>query len=199
MTKDNNLLGKFDLTHIPPAPRGVPQIEVTFDIDRNGILNVSAVEKSTGKENKITITNDKGRLSADDIERMVKDAEKYKSQDEEHKAKIAAKNQLESYAFQLRITMEEETVKSKLSEEDRKKVLDKVSEVSSWLDRNQTAEKGEFEDKQKELEKVCMPIMTKLYQAGGVPNGAGGMSGGPFGSAGSGGKKSQGPTIEEVD
>eukprot|EP00731_Ephydatia_muelleri_P038500 Em0785g1a len=96
MTKDNNLLGKFDLTHIPPAPRGVPQIEVTFDIDRNGILNVSAVEKSTGKENKITITNDKGRLSADDIERMVKDAEKYKSQDEEHKAKIAAKNQLES-------------------------------------------------------------------------------------------------------
>eukprot|EP00731_Ephydatia_muelleri_P022080 Em0014g671a len=176
MTKDNNLLGKFDLTHIPPAPRGVPQIEVTFDIDRNGILNVSAVEKSTGKENKITITNDKGRLSADDIERMVKDAEKYKSQDEEHKAKIAAKNQLESYAFQLKSTMEEETVKSKLSEEDRKKVLDKVSE---------------FEDKQKELEKVCMPIMTKLYQAGGVPNGAGGMSGGPSGSAGSGGKKSQ--------
>eukprot|EP00731_Ephydatia_muelleri_P022392 Em0014g983a len=199
MTKDNNLLGKFDLTHIPPAPRGVPQIEVTFDIDRNGILNVSAVEKSTGKENKITITNDKGRLSADDIERMVKDAEKYKSQDEEHKAKIAAKNQLESYAFQLKSTMEEETVKSKLSEEDRKKVLDKVGEVSSWLDRNQTAEKGEFEDKQKELEKVCMPIMTKLYQAGGVPNGAGGMSGGPSGSAGSGGKKSQGPTIEEVD
>eukprot|EP00731_Ephydatia_muelleri_P022393 Em0014g984a len=196
MTKDNNLLGKFDLTHIPPAPRGVPQIEVTFDIDRNGILNVSAVEKSTGKENKITITNDKGRLSADDIERMVKDAEKYKSQDEEHKAKIAAKNQLESYAFQLKSTMEEETVKSKLSEEDRKKVLDKVGEVNSWLDRNQTAEKGEFEDKQKELEKVCMPIMTKLYQAGGVPNGAGGMSGGP---SGSGGKKSQGPTIEEVD
>ena len=174
----------------------MPQIEVTFDIDRNGILNVSAVEKSTGKENKITITNDKGRLSADDIERMVKDAEKYKSQDEEHKAKIAAKNQLESYAFQLKSTMEEETVKSKLSEEDRKKVLDKVGEVSSWLDRNQTAEKGEFEDKQKELEKVCMPIMTKLYQAGGVPNGAGGMSGGPSGSRG---KKSQGPTIEEVD
>ena len=160
MTKDNNLLGKFDLTHIPPAPRGVPQIEVTFDIDRNGILNVSTVEKSTGKENKVTITNDKGRLSADDIKRMVKDAEKYKSQDEEHKAKIAAKNQLESYAFQLKSTMEEETVKSKLSEEHRKNVLDKVSEVSSWLDRNQTAEKGEFEDKQKELEKVCMPIMT---------------------------------------
>ena len=160
MTKDNNLLGKFDLTHIPPAPRGVPQIEVTFDIDRNGILTVSAVEKSTGKENKVTITNDKGRLSADDIKRMVKDAEKYKSQDEKHKAKIAAKNQLESYAFQLKSTMEEETVKSKLSEEDRKNVLDKVSEVSSWLDRNQTAEKGEFEDKQKELEKVCMPIMT---------------------------------------
>eukprot|EP00731_Ephydatia_muelleri_P020921 Em0013g648a len=154
MTKDNNLLGKFDLTHIPPAPRGVPQIEVTFDIDRNGILTVSAVEKSTGKENKVTITNDKGRLSADDIKRMVKDAEKYKSQDEKHKAKIAAKNQLESYAFQLKSTMEEETVKSKLSEEDRKNVLDKVSEVSSWLDRNQTAEKGEFEDKQKELEKV---------------------------------------------
>eukprot|EP00731_Ephydatia_muelleri_P019928 Em0012g753a len=205
MTKDNNLLGKFELTHIPPAPRGVPQIEVTFDIDRNGILNVSAVEKSTGKENKITITNDKGRLSADDIERMVKEAEKFKSQDDDHRSKITAKNQLESYAFSMKSTMEEDSIKDKVSEEDRKTVLDKCKEVTSWLDKNQTAEKHEFEEKQKELEKVCTPIITKLYQAGGMPSGAaGGMpppSGGDGGSHGGsgGGKKSQGPTIEEVD
>ena len=205
MTKDNNLLGKFELTHIPPAPRGVPQIEVTFDIDRNGILNVSAVEKSTGKENKITITNDKGRLSADDIERMVKEAEKFKSQDDDHRSKITAKNQLESYAFSMKSTMEEDSIKDKVSEEDRKTVLDKCKEVTSWLDKNQTAEKHEFEEKQKELEKVCTPIITKLYQAGGMPSGAaGGMpppSGGDGGSHGGsgGGKKPQGPTIEEVD
>ena len=162
---------------------------------------MSAVDKSTGKENKITITNDKGRLSADDIERMVKEADKYKSQDDEHRAKVAAKNQLESYAFTLKSTVEDDAVKGKLSEEDWKKVMDKVSEVTSWLDRNQTADKGEFEDKQKELEKICMPIMAKLYQAGGA---GGGMHGGATSSEDSGshyggGKKSQGPTIEEVD
>ena len=205
MTRDNNFLGKFELTHIPPAPHGVPQIEVTFEIDRNGILNVSAVEKSTGKENKITITNDEGRLSADDIERMVKEAEKFKSQDDEHRSKITAKNQLESYAFSMKSTMEEDSIKDKVSEEDRKTVLDKCKEVTSWLDKNQTAEKHEFEEKQKELEKVCTPIITKLYQAGGMPSGAGGMPGAPPSENGGhtggsgGGKKSQGPTIEEVD
>ena len=108
MTKDNNLLGKFELTGIPPAPRGVPQIEVTFDIDANGILNVSAVDKSTGKENKITITNDKGRLSKEDIERMVQEAEKYKAEDEKQRDKVSSKNSLESYAFNMKATVEDE-------------------------------------------------------------------------------------------
>jgi heat shock 70kDa protein 1/2/6/8 len=115
-TRDNNLLGKFELSGIPPAPRGVPQISVCFDIDANGILNVSAEDKSTGKSNKITITNDKGRLSKDDIERMVHEAEKYKAEDEEHKKKIDAKNNLENYAYNLRNTMGEEQVCTLLCE-----------------------------------------------------------------------------------
>uniref|UniRef100_A0A669BYC6 Heat shock protein family A (Hsp70) member 8b n=1 Tax=Oreochromis niloticus TaxID=8128 RepID=A0A669BYC6_ORENI len=198
MTKDNNLLGKFELTGIPPAPRGVPQIEVTFDIDANGIMNVSAVDKSTGKENKITITNDKGRLSKEDIERMVQEAEKYKAEDDVQRDKVAAKNGLESYAFNMKSTVEDEKLKGKISDEDKQKILDKCNEVISWLDRNQTAEKDEFEHQQKELEKLCNPIMTKLYQsAGGVP---GGMPGGfPGGGAAPGGGGSSGPTIEEVD
>ncbi|NWR74921.1 HSP70 protein, partial [Centropus unirufus] len=183
MTKDNNLLGKFDLTGIPPAPRGVPQIEVTFDIDANGILNVSAVDKSTGKENKITITNDKGRLSKDDIDRMVQEAEKYKAEDEANRERVGAKNSLESYTYNMKQTVEDDKLKGKISDQDKQRVLDKCQEVISWLDRNQMAEKDEYEHKQKELEKLCNPIVTKLYQ------GAGG--------AGAGG--SSGPTIEEVD
>merc|ERR1711887_413438 len=119
MTKDNHLLGKFDLTGIPPAPRGVPQIEVTFDVDANGILNVSACDKSTGKENKITITNDKGRLSKDDIERMVNEAEKYKEEDKAAQERVQAKNELESYAFQMKQTVDDEKLKDKISSEDR--------------------------------------------------------------------------------
>merc|ERR1711997_1045583 len=108
MTRDNHLLGKFDLNGIPPAPRGVPQIEVTFDIDANGILNVSAVDKSSGKQEKITITNDNGRLSADEIEKMVSDAEKYKAEDDKQKEKISAKNSVESYCFNMKSTVEDE-------------------------------------------------------------------------------------------
>merc|ERR1712036_211004 len=129
MTKDNNLLGKFELTGIPPAPRGVPQIEVTFDIDANGILNVSAVEKTTGKENKITITNEKGRLTKEDIERMVKEAEKYKGEDEAQKDRVQAKNQLESYAFNMKSTVEDDKLKDKLSDEDKEAITKKCSEV----------------------------------------------------------------------
>jgi L1 cell adhesion molecule like protein len=202
MTKDNNLLGKFELTGIPPAPRGVPQIEVTFDIDANGILNVTAIEKSTGKENKITITNDKGRLSKEDIERMVNDAEKYKADDEKQKDRIAAKNSLESYCFNLKSTVEDEKVKDKIPEEDRKTVNEKCEEVIKWLDGNQLAEKDEFEEKQKELEKICNPIITKMYAAsGGVPPGAGGpgFPGAPGAGAAPGGGGAGGPTIEEVD
>ena len=200
MTKDNNLLGKFELTGIPPAPRGVPQIEVTFDIDANGILNVSAVDKSTGKENKITITNDKGRLSKEEIERMVKDAERYKEDDEKQKSRIAAKNSLESYAFNMKATIEDDKLKDKISEEDRKKVLDMVNDSLKWLDINQLAEKEEFDDKQKELESFCNPIITKLYQsAGGAPGGMPGGFPGAGAAPGGGGGGSSGPTIEEVD
>ncbi|CAG6001584.1 unnamed protein product [Menidia menidia] len=199
MTKDNNRLGKFDLTGIPPAPRGVPQIEVTFDIDANGIMNVSAVDKSTGKEKKITITNDKGRLSKEDIERMVQEAEQYKAEDDVQREKVSAKNALESYAFNMKSTVEDDKLKDKISEEDKKKILDKCNEIISWLDRNQTAEKEEFEHQQKELEKVCNPVMTKLYQsAGGPPGGMPGGFPGAGGAAGAGGPSS-GPTIEEVD
>ncbi|XP_048859066.1 heat shock 70 kDa protein-like isoform X5 [Brienomyrus brachyistius] len=193
MTKDNNLLGKFDLTGIPPAPRGVPQIEVTFDIDANGILNVSAVDKSTGKENKITITNDKGRLSKEDIERMLQEAERYKAEDDLQREKIAAKNSLESYAFNMKSSVEDENLKGKISEDDKKKVIDKCNEAVTWLENNQLAEKEEYEHQLKELEKVCSPIVTKLYQ-GGMPAGSCGSQ-----ARSTSASSSQGPTIEEVD
>ncbi|XP_066498729.1 heat shock cognate 70-kd protein, tandem duplicate 3 [Hoplias malabaricus] len=193
MTKDNNLLGKFELSGIPPAPRGVPQIEVTFDIDANGILNVSAVDKSTGKENKITITNDKGRLSKEDIERMVQEADKYKAEDDLQREKIAAKNSLEAYAFNMKNSVEDENMKGKISEEDKKKVLEKCNQAINWLENNQLADKEEFEHQLKELEKVCNPIITKLYQ-GGMPAGGCGAQ-----ARSNSGASSQGPTIEEVD
>ena len=194
MTKDNNLLGKFELTGIPPAPRGVPQIEVTFDIDANGILNVTAADKSTGRENKITITNDKGRLSKEEIERMVNDADKYRAEDEKQRERVTAKNSLESYCFNMKQTMEDDKLKDKVSEAERKTVLDKCSEAIKWLDSNQLAEKEEFEHKLKDVEAVCKPVVTKLYGgAGGMPGGMPDAAGGaPRGGAG-------GPTIEEVD
>merc|ERR1711973_1020646 len=195
MTKDNNLLGKFELSGIPPAPRGVPQIEVTFEIDANGILNVSAADKSTGRENKITITNDKGRLSKEEIERMVQEAEKYKADDEKQRDKISAKNALESYCFNMKATAEDEKIKS-ISEEERKKIITACEEEIKWLDANQLAEKEEFEHRQKELENLCKPIITKMYADGGMP--PGGMPPGGMPTSGDAGAGS-GPTIEEVD
>ena len=201
MTKDNNILGKFELTGIPPAPRGVPQIEVTFDIDANGILNVSAADKSTGKENKITITNDKGRLSKEEIERMVQEAEKYKADDDKQRDRIAAKNNLESYCFNMKSTVEDDKFKDKVPEEDRNKIMEACNDAIKWLDSNQLGEKEEYEHKLKEIEQICNPIITKMYQAaGGAP--PGGMPGGVPGSGGAGaapGGGSSGPTIEEVD
>merc|ERR1712028_329320 len=140
MTKDNNMLGKFHLDGIPPAPRGVPQIEVTFDIDANGILNVSAQDKSTGKSNQITITNEKGRLSQSEIDRMVQEAEKYRDEDEQNKGKIEAKNGLENYCFTMRNTLQEE----KFEGDDKDKIEKAVQETLDWLDKNQLAEKDEF-------------------------------------------------------
>ena len=172
-TKDNNLLGKFELAGIPPAPRGVPQIEVTFDIDANGILNVSAADKTTGKSNRITITNDKGRLSKEEIERMVNEAEKYKGQwfvswivirmlimspvaeDEAAAARIQAKNGLESYAYNLRNSITDEKLADKFEAADKTKLEAAVNETISWLDSSQEASKEEYDEKQKELEGVA--------------------------------------------
>ncbi|XP_017100308.2 heat shock 70 kDa protein cognate 1 isoform X1 [Drosophila bipectinata] len=190
MTRDNNILGKFELTAIPPAPRGVPQVEVTFDIDANGILNVTALEKSTGKENRITITNDKGRLSKEDIERMVNDAESYRQADEEQRDRVNAKNQLESYCFQLRSTLDDEQLRTRISDADRETILQHCNETISWLDANQLAEKQEFEHRQQELERICSPIMTRLYQSAGMQQPPPPQSGN---------SNAGGPTIEEVD
>uniref|UniRef100_A0A2I3HG18 Heat shock protein family A (Hsp70) member 8 n=1 Tax=Nomascus leucogenys TaxID=61853 RepID=A0A2I3HG18_NOMLE len=196
MTKDDNLLDKFELTGIPPTPRGVPQIELTFDTDANGILNVSAVDKSTRKENKITITNDKGHLSKEDIEHMVQEAEKYKAEDQKQRDKVSSKNSLDSCEFNMKATLKDEKLPGKINDEDRHKILHKYNEIINWLNKNQTAEKEEFEHQQNGLEKVCNPIITKLYQsAGGMP---GGMPEGFPGAPPSGGASS-GPTIEEVD
>ena len=193
------MLGKFHLDGIPPAPRGVPQIEVTFDIDANGILNVGASDKSTGKSNQITITNEKGRLSQSEIDRMVNEAEKYKAEDEANKAKIEAKNGLENYCFTMRNTLQEEKLKEKFESGDKEKIEAAVTGALDWLDKNQLAEKDEFESKQKDLERVVNPIMMKVYQAagGGGDMPGGGMPGGMGGSPGAGG--GGGPTVEEVD
>ncbi|KAJ0423844.1 heat shock protein [Aspergillus carlsbadensis] len=189
-TKDNNLLGKFELTGIPPAPRGVPQIEVTFDLDANGIMNVSAIEKGTGKTNKITITNDKGRLSKEDIERMLADAEKFKAEDEAETARIQAKNGLESYAYSLRSTLNED--KLQISDSDKEKVTAKIDEVVSWLDNSQAASKDEYESQQKELEGIANPIISAAYAA------AGGQPGAAPGGAAPGATRSDG-VVEEND
>lgn len=203
-TKDNNLLGKFELTGIPPAPRGVPQIEVTFDMDANGIMNVSAVEKGTGKTNKITITNDKGRLSKEEIERMLAEAEKYKAEDEAEAARIQAKNGLESYAYSLKNTLSDSKVDEKLDASDKEKLKAEIDKTVAWLDDNQQATKEEYESQQKELESVANPIMMKFYGAGGDAGGMGGMPGGmgggmPGGGMPGGAGGDDGPTVEEVD
>jgi len=200
MTKDNHSLGTFDLHGIPPAPRGVPQIEVTFDIDANGILNVSAEDKSTGKKNQITITNDKGRLSKDEIERMVKDASKYEQDDKKQRERIEARNGLENYAYSMKNTISDEQVASKLEASDKQTITDAVDEALKWLESNQEGEKDEYESRQKELEAKLSPIFTKMYQgAGGAPGGAPGGMPGMGGMGSTGGAPSGGPKVEEVD
>ena len=197
MTKDNHLLGKFDLSGIPPAPRGVPQIEVTFDIDANGILNVSAADKSSGKSETITITNEKGRLSNDDIEKMVADAEQYKTEDEEQRSRISAKNTLETYCYNMKSTLENDQLKDKISNDDSTKILTSCNDAINWLDQNQMAETEEFKDKQKEVEGICNPIIARLYQGtsnGSMPNSCGAQA-----QQNQEFQHSNGPTVEEVD
>ncbi|WWD09456.1 heat shock protein HSS1 [Kwoniella europaea PYCC6329] len=197
-TKDCNLLGKFELAGIPPAPRGVPQIEVSFDVDANGILNVNASDKTTGKSSKITITNDKGRLSKEEIERMLAEAEKYAAEDAEVASKVAAKNSLESYAFSLKQTLSEQG--DKFAQEDKDTLQAKVDEVVTALETMESASKEEIEQHQKDLEAVANPIMQRFYGSqGGAPGGAapGGFPG--AGGAGAGASHEDGPSVEEVD
>ena len=194
MTKDNHLLGKFDLTGIPLAPRGTPQIEVTFDVDANGILNVSAAEKGSGKQEKITITNDKGRLSKEEIERMVNDAEKFKDEDEAQKERVAAKNGLEAYIFNMKATLDQDEVKTKLSASDISEAKNQLDSALAWLDRNQLGEKEEYTEKQKELENSLKMIVSKLYGQGGA-----GVGGGAENCGAQARQGTKEPTIEEVD
>ena len=199
MTKDNNILGKFQLDGIPPAPRGVPQIEVTFDLDANGVLNVHAEDKAGGKSNKIVITNDKGRLSKDDIERMVQEAERYKEEDKRQRDKIDARNGLENYAYSVKNSTQEEKLKDKISPEDHATIESSCKAALDWLEQNPNAEKEEYDAQQKTLEGKINPIMMKAYGgAGGMP---GGMPGGFPGAGGAGpsASSSSGPNIEEVD
>merc|ERR1711906_48988 len=180
MTKDNHLLGKFELTSIPPAPRGVPQIEVTFEIDANGILNVGAEDKGTGKSEKIIIANDKGRLSQEEIERMVEEAEEFAEEDKLVKQTIDARNGLEGYAYNMKNTVEDKKkAGDKISEEDKASILEAVEEGIKWVDGNPNADEDAYKEKQKEIEEVCNPIISKLYQGaeGGAPVGPGGEGG----------------------
>ena len=174
MTKDNHLLGRFELSGIPPAPRGVPQIEVTFEIDANGILNVGAEEKGTGKQEKITITNDKGRLSQEDIERMVREAEEFADEDKAVKERIDARNSLETYAYNMKNTIgDADKLADKLEAEDKATIEEAIKGALEWLDENQAAEKEEYEEKLKEVEGVCNPIISKVYAKTGGSGGAG--------------------------
>merc|ERR1712113_1274076 len=216
LTKDNNLLGKFELMGIPPAPRGVPQIEVTFDLDANGILSVTAKDKKNQTNSaKITIDSNKGRLSEEEINKIVADAEKYKAEDEEKRKTIQAKNELENVAYQMRNTLDDAKFKDLIKDEDKKKVQDAVKTTIDWVDANPNAERDEYEAKKKEIEEVWRPIISAAYGAqggapggmpgmggmpgGGMPGGMGGMPGmGNFGGAQGGGDAS-GPKIDEVD
>merc|ERR1711861_92142 len=192
MTKDNHKLGEFHLDGIAPAPRGVPQIEVTFDLDANGVMNVSAKDKAGGGENTITIKNDKGRLSESDIERMVAEAEQYAAEDHAMKEQIEAKNQLENYAYSMRNSVSDEKLQGKLDPADKQTIEKAVAETTAWLEANVTATKAEFDAKKKMLEDICSPIMMKLYNQGG--SGSCGMPTDESNDAGG-----AGPTIDEVD
>lgn len=212
MTKDNNSLGKFNLDGIPPAPRGVPQIEVAFEIDENGIMNVTATDKGTSKNAKITITNNKGRLSKDEIENLIKEAERFKDADEKIRKRVQAKNALESYTVSIKHTLSDEKLKDKFDASEKSTIETKIREAESWLQTNPEADTAEYEAKQKDLENAFNPIMAKIYQAGGAPGGPGGFPGAPGGFPGAPGGfpgaaggfpgasgAPSGPSVDEVD
>jgi len=204
-TKDNNMLGTFELSGIPPAPRGVPQIEVTFDIDANGILNVTAEDKASKKRSEITIKNDKGRLSENEIKRMVEEGERQREEDDKFRQKQSARNGLEAYAYSLRNSLKEEQLASKLTQADKAKLESAIEETTKWLDANLNAEKSDYEQRQRQLEEIANPVLSRAYQSGGAGGSTAGAeaaaratAAGAAGSSGGAGR-AQGPTVEEVD
>jgi heat shock protein 1/8 len=171
MTKSNRLLGQFEMSGIPPAPRGVPQIEVSFDVDANGILSISAADKGTGKLETLTITSEKGRLSEEDIERMVREAEEFADQDEAERAKVQSRNELEAYLYNLKNSIND-ALEGKLSEDDKENLSKTVEDALVWLEDHPAAEKDEYDAKQKEVEHVANPIIKKAYESAGTAGGA---------------------------
>ena len=200
MTKSNRLLGQFELSGIPPAPRGVPQVEVSFDVDANGILSIGAHDKGTGKEEKLTITSEKGRLSDDDIEAMVREAEEYADEDAKEKAKIQARNELEAYLYNLKNSIND-TLEGKLSEDEKTTLSSAVNDGLDWLEDHPAAEKDEYDDKQKEVEQIANPILKKAYESSAKANAAAADGGNDdddwMGEDLDG--ANNGPTVEEMD
>lgn len=168
LTKDNNLLGKFELTGIPPAPRGVPQIEVIFELDANNVLNVRAADKGTGKSESITIKNEKGRLSPEEIERMVKEAEEFAAEDEANRKRIEALNSLSTFVYSLKNQLsDQEGMGGKLEDDDKKAILAIIKETTDWIEESgQSATAEDLEEKLQEVQNVVNPITSKLYSAG---------------------------------
>ena len=201
MTKDNNLLGKFNLDGIPPSPRGVTQIQVSFEIDANGIMNVSATDKGTLKNAKITITNNKGRLSKSQIEEMLQKAEQFKAEDEAIMKKIESKNGLESYVYNWKTQLEDEKLKSNLGEENHATIKKAIEEAKEWVDSHGSAETEEYEEQQRNLENIINPLMESVYKN--MAQQQGGMSAPPEDNMdemlGGGGSKPKPPVVEEVD
>merc|ERR1711990_306713 len=172
MTKDNHLLGKFDLQNIPPAPRGVPQVEVTFEIDVNGVLRVGAEDKGAGSKESITISNDQNRLTPEDIDRMVKEAEQFAEEDKKLKEKVEARNELEGYLYGLKNQVaDKEKLGAKLSEEDAGTITDAVEKGIEWLEENQEADPEEYKEQKKSVEEIVSPIISGIYEGGGAPGG----------------------------
>lgn len=195
MTKSNRMLGQFELAGIPPAPRGVPQIEVSFDVDANGILSISAADKGTGLKESLTITSEKGRLSEAEIERMVKEAEEFAEQDAAEKAKIQAKNELEAYLYNLKNSITD-TLKEKIPEADQTRLMETIQEALVWLEDHPAAEKEEYDEKQKEVEHLANPILKRAYESSAA--GAGGAPDDDFVGEDVDGVD-DGPSVEEVD
>jgi molecular chaperone DnaK (HSP70) len=194
MTKSNRLLGQFELTGIPPSPRGVPQIEVSFDVDANGILSISAADRGTGKSETLTITSEKGRLSEEEIERMVAEAEEFAEQDAAEKAKVQARNELEAYLYNLKNSITD-ALQGKLSADDKSALNTAVEEALVWLEDNPAAEKDDYDEKQKEVEHVANPILKKAYESAGT---AGDQGDDDFLGEDLDGVD-DGPSVEEVD